>query len=169
GVAGLTITPGGDGLYAVSPYQDAVLVFTRRADGRLVRLRGAAGCVSDVERTDSCAHGQVLSRASAAAVSPDGRQLYVSSVEPIGLSCACGRELGSLSVFTRTSASIALERPKAAAPVRAGKPFRIATTVRASARPIEVWCTVAAGARTIRAAGAYATGTAVCSGVVPRG
>ena len=74
-----------------------MLAFARRADGLLEQLRGPAGCVSDVERSDSCAHGQVLSRASAVAVSPDGRHLYASAVEPIGFSCACGRELGSLA------------------------------------------------------------------------
>jgi DNA-binding beta-propeller fold protein YncE len=169
GVAGLTITPAGDGLYAVSPYQDAVLAFTRKADGRLEQLHGAAACVSDVERTDSCTHGQVLSRASAVAVSPDGRHLYVSSVEPIGISCACGRELGSLSVFTRSSAAVSLERPTRGAPVRAGRPFRITTTVRTSARPVKVSCAVGAGGQAIRAAGTYAAGAAVCSGVVPKG
>lgn len=169
GVAGLTVTPGGDGLYAVSPFQDAVLAFTRKADGRLEQLRGAAACVSDVERTDSCTHAEVLSRASAVAVSPNARHLYVSSVEPIGISCACGRELGSLSVFTRNSVSVTLERPTTAAPVRAGKPFRITTTVRTSTRPVSVSCVVGAGARTIRAAGGYVAGTAVCTGVVPRG
>jgi 6-phosphogluconolactonase (cycloisomerase 2 family) len=169
GVAGLTITPGGDGLYAVSPYQDAVLAFTRKADGRLDQPRGAAACVSDVERTDSCMHAQVLSRASAAGVSPDGRHLYVSSVEPIGVSCACGRELGSLSVFTRKSPAVSLGRPARGAPVRAGRPFRITTTVRTSARPVKVSCAVGVGGQLVRAAASYAAGTAVCSGVVPGG
>ncbi len=167
GVAGLAITSAGDGLYAVSPFQDAVLAFTRRADGRLAQLRGAAACVSDVERTDSCAHGQVLSRASAVAVSHDGRHLYVSSVEPIGVSCACGRELGSLSVFTRSSAATSLSRPRAATPVRAGKPFRVTASVLPSSGSPKVSCTAAAAGRAIRAAATYAAGTAVCTGVVP--
>ena len=168
GVAGLAITSAGDGLYAVSPFQDAVLAFTRRADGRLAQLRGAAACVSDVERTDSCAHGQVLSRASAVAVSPDGRHLYVSSVEPIGISCACGRELGSLSVFTRRTAAISLARPRAATAVRAGKPFRITASVGAASGSVKASCTAAAAGRAIRTAGAYAAGSALCTGVVPK-
>jgi hypothetical protein len=150
------------------PFQDAVLAFARRADGRLAQLRGAAACVSDVERTDSCAHGQVLSRASAVAVSPDARHLYVSAVEPIGISCACGRELGSLSVFTRSSAAISLARPRAATALRAGKPFRITASVRTTAGSVEVSCTANAAGRTIRTSGAFAAGTAVCTGFVPK-
>ncbi|MGE5272363.1 MAG: lactonase family protein [Verrucomicrobiota bacterium] len=169
GVAGLTVTPDGDGLYAVSPYQDAVLAFRRKADGRLERLRGAAACVSDVERTDACAHGQVLSRASAAAVSPDGRHLYVSSVEPIGISCACGRELGSLSVFTRSAASVSLAAPRTAAAVRAGTAFRITAAVQTTARPVTVVCSASVGGRSIHARGGYTAGAAVCTGFVPRG
>jgi len=169
GVAGITITPDGAGLYAVSPFRNAVLAFRRTSDGRIVRLPGAAGCVSDVENDDSCAHGQVLSRASASAVSPDGRHLYVSAVEPIGLSCACGRELGSLSVFTRTAASVSVAGPRSAAVVRAGRVFRITARVRTTAPAATVSCAVSAGGRTVRATGTFAGGTAVCAGVIPRG
>ena len=169
GVAGITISPNGEALYAVSPFQNAVLAFRRAADGRIVRLPGAAGCVSDVENSDSCAHGQVLSRASASAISPDGRQLYVSAVEPIGFSCACGRELGSLSVFTRSAASVSLAGPRTAAVVRAGKAFRITAQVRTSATAVKVTCAASAGGRVVRATGTYAAGTAVCAGIVPKG
>jgi DNA-binding beta-propeller fold protein YncE len=168
GVAGLTITPDGEDLYAVSPFQDAVLVFTRRPDGRIDRLPGAAGCVSDVERSDACSHGQVLSRASAVAASPDGRHVYVSSVEPIGFSCACGRELGSLSVFTRHSATVSLAAPRTASAVRAGRPFRITAAVQTSAGSVRVSCAASAGGRAVRAAGTYTTSTAACTGVVPK-
>jgi 6-phosphogluconolactonase (cycloisomerase 2 family) len=168
GVAALAITTGGDGLYAVSPFQDAVLAFRRKADGRLEQLRGAAACVSDVERSDSCAHGQVLSRASAVAISPDGRHLYVSSVEPIGFSCACGRELGSLSVFTRGVASVTLAMPRAATVVRAGSAFRITATVRTSAAPVQVSCSASVGGRAISTSGSYSAGAAVCTGRVPK-
>jgi DNA-binding beta-propeller fold protein YncE len=169
GVAGITISPDGEGLYAVSPFQNAVLAFRRAADGRIVRLPGVAGCVSDVENSDSCAHGQVLSRASASAFSPDGRHLYVSAVEPIGFSCACGRELGSLSVFTRSAASVSLASPSTASVVRAGRAFRITARVRTSATVVKVACTASAGGRVVRATGTYAAGAAVCAGIVPNG
>jgi len=169
GVAGITISPDGEGLYAVSPFQNAVLAFRRATDGRIVRLPGAAGCVSDVENSDSCAHGQVLSRASASAISPDGLHLYVSAVEPIGFSCACGRELGSLSVFTRSTASVSVAGPMAAAVVRAGRAFGITARVRTTAATVKVSCAVAAGGRAVRATGTYASGTAVCAGLVPKG
>jgi hypothetical protein len=168
GVAGLTITPAGDGLYAVSPFQDAVLAFTRKADGRIVQLSGAAACVSDVERSDACTHGEVLSRASAAAVSPDGRHLYVSAVEPIGFSCACGRELGSLSVFTRSAASVSLAAPTTAAAVRAGREFRITARVQTSATSVQVSCRATAGGRSIGTGARLTAGAAVCTGTVPR-
>ena len=119
-------------------------------------------------KCDSCAHGQVLSRASASAISPDGRHLYVSAVEPIGFSCACGRELGSLSVFTRSAASVSLASPRAAAVVRAGRAFRVTARVRTSATAVKVTCAVSAGGRAIVATGTYAVGTAVCAGVVPK-
>jgi hypothetical protein len=169
GVAGITISPDGEGLYAVSPFQNAVLAFRRATDGRIVRLPGAAGCVSDVENSDSCAHGQVLSRASASAISPDGLHLYVSAVEPIGFSCACGRELGSLSVFTRSTASVSVAGPRAATVVRAGRAFRITARVRTTAATVKISCAVAAGGRAVRATGTYASGTAVCAGLVPKG
>jgi DNA-binding beta-propeller fold protein YncE len=171
GVAGITITPDGEGLYAVSPFRNAVLAFRRATDGRIIRLPGAAGCVSDVENSDSCAHGQVLSRASASAISPDGRHLYVSAVEPIGFSCACGRELGSLSVFTRSAAtvSVSVAVPRAAAVPRSGKPFRITARVRTTAPAVKVTCAASAGGRAIRTTGTYAAGAAVCTGVVPKG
>ena len=169
GVAEITISPDGEGLYAVSPFQNAVLAFRRHADGRIDRLPGAAGCVSDVENSDACARGQVLSRASASAISPDGRHLYVSAVEPIGFSCACGRELGSLSVFTRSTASVSLAGPRTAAVVRAGRAFRITAQVRTSASAVKVSCTASAGGRAVRATGTYAAGAAVCAGIVPKG
>lgn len=169
GVAGLAITRGGGGLYAVSPFQDAVLAFTRMADGRLQQLRGTAACVSDVERSDSCTHGQVLSRASAVAVSPDGRHLYVSAVEPIGFSCACGRELGSLSVFTRSLASVTLAAPRAATTVRAGGAFRITARVQTSAASVQVSCSASADGHAIRTSGSYSAGAAVCTGRIPKG
>ncbi|HEY7602613.1 MAG TPA: beta-propeller fold lactonase family protein [Gaiellaceae bacterium] len=169
GISGLAITPDGRGLYAVSPYQDAVLAFSRRPKGRIERLPGAAGCVSDVERSDSCSHAEVLSRASAVAVSPDGRHVYVSSVEPIGIACACGRELGSLSVFTRSETSVSLARPRTAGAVRAGGAFRVTAAVRSSAARVTVSCSVFVDGRPIPAAGRYAAGTAVCTGIVRKG
>jgi 6-phosphogluconolactonase (cycloisomerase 2 family) len=168
GVAGITISPDGEGLYAVSPFQNAVLSFRRATDGSIVQLPGAAGCVSDIENSDSCTHGQVLSRASASANSPDGRHLYVSAVEPIGLGCACGRELGSLSVFARTAPSVSLARPRAVAVVRAGRAFRVTAQVRTSATAVKVSCAVSAGGRAIRATATYAAGVVVCAGVTPK-
>jgi 6-phosphogluconolactonase (cycloisomerase 2 family) len=168
GVAGLAVTRDGQGLYAVSPFQDSVLAFARRADGRLEQLRGSAACVSDVERSDSCAHGQVLSRASAVAVSSDGRHLYVSAVEPIGFSCACGRELGSLSAFTRTAAAVTLSVPQLTT-LRTGRSFRIAARVQAAAAAVQVSCSVTVGGRSVRTTGTYAAGAAVCTGSIPKG
>jgi hypothetical protein len=85
------------------------------------------------------------------------------------LTCACGRELGSLSVFTRSAAAVplALSPPRSAA-LRAGGAFRIAARVRAGAA-VQVSCSAAVGGRAIRTTGTYTAGTAVCSGSLPRG
>ena len=135
GLADLAVTPDGGHLYAAAPGRDAILAFAVRADGTPAQLIGAAGCVSDVESEDACSHGEVLSRASAVEVSPDARHMYVTSVEPIGLGCACGEELGSVSAFARTPATLTVAKTAApAGGIRSGKPFRISAQVKTSAK-----------------------------------
>jgi DNA-binding beta-propeller fold protein YncE len=169
GLADLVITRDGSHLYATAPARDAVLAFAVRAGGSLVQLPGLAGCVSDVESEDSCSHGEVLARASAVEISPDSRHVYVTAVEPIGLGCACGRELGSVSAFARTPASLTVAKASPpAGGIHSGQPFRISARVKTSATSITVACTVRAGGRAVATSGRYAGGVASCAGIAPK-
>jgi len=171
GVSDAVVSPDGGHVYAVSPFHDAVLAFARRPGGALGQLPGQAACVSDLQTGDTCAHGDVLTRASALAVSRDGRNVYVTSVEPVGGGCACGQELGSLSVFTRhqpLTLSLATPRPGELG-VHAGRSFSITSRVRTNAGSVSVSCMAMAGMRRIHTSLSYSSGTARCSGTLPKG
>jgi DNA-binding beta-propeller fold protein YncE len=168
GVADVVVSPDGTNVYAAAPYSDAVLAFARGANGRLEQLPGDAACVGDAEASTGCTAGEVLTRAGSLAISPDSRHVYVASVQAVGSSCACGEELGTLSVFTREVAqrlAFHAARPPA---VRAGRPFRIAVPVDATGTPT-VACTARVGSSAIRTTSGYAARAATCSGTVPKG
>ena len=91
----------------------------RATDGRLRQLPDDAACVGDAEAGTGCAAGEVLTRAGSLAISPDNRHVYVASVQAVGPSCACGEELGSLSVFARKVVPRARPAARSAAVVSA--------------------------------------------------
>lgn len=78
GVASLAVSPNGRTLYAAAGLSDAVAVFGRAANGRLVQKRGSAGCISP-RAGMRCKPGRALEGAAGVAVSPGGRSVYVSS------------------------------------------------------------------------------------------
>jgi DNA-binding beta-propeller fold protein YncE len=169
GVSDVEVSPDGANLYAASPFSDAVLAFARAADGRLRQLPADAACVGDTEAGTGCAPGEVLTRAATVAVSPDNHHVYVTSAQAIGVTCACGEELGSLSVFSReVIPRLALTRPTAPqSPVRVDGSFSVKAAVATNAAEVAVTCTVRAGGRALRATGRYAAGVATCAGTVP--
>jgi DNA-binding beta-propeller fold protein YncE len=168
GVSNVAVTPDGANLYAVSPYRDAVLAFSRGAGGALTQLPGLAACVSDGGGEDGCTRGDVLTRASALAISPDGRNVYVTSVEPIGDTSATGQELGTLTAFARQAPpAVALDTPSASR-LRAGKPFAVSARVQTNAGAVEVACTARAGASAVPVRARYARGVATCAGMLPK-
>jgi DNA-binding beta-propeller fold protein YncE len=170
-VSDLAVAPDGANVYAVSPARGALLAFARTANGALAQLPGEAACVTDAETADSCPHAEVLARASALAVSPDGRSVYVAAVQPGGGSELKGPQYGSLSVFSRqVSLILSLSKPRASPTgIRAGASFSISTRVTTDAPSIKLACSGRVAARGIGTRIRRDGGDAVCSGVVPAG
>jgi DNA-binding beta-propeller fold protein YncE len=94
GVAQIGLSPDGRHLYAVSSISGSVTAFARDVKtGALTQLRGAAGCVRPGGQ-GGCASGVGLAGATALAIAPDGRSLYVAgrdanavasfSIDPVG-------------------------------------------------------------------------------------
>jgi DNA-binding beta-propeller fold protein YncE len=94
GVAQIGLSPDGRHLYAVSSIAGSVTAFARDiTTGALTQLHGAAGCVRPGGQ-GGCASGIGLAGATALAIAPDGRSLYVAghdanavasfSIDPVG-------------------------------------------------------------------------------------
>ena len=87
----VTVSPDGKHVYAVTDTANSVVVFARdRMTGALTQLSGVAGCVSEDGTGGACAIGRGLSGGESAALSPDGKNLYVAS-----------RVSGAVAVFSR--------------------------------------------------------------------
>jgi 6-phosphogluconolactonase (cycloisomerase 2 family) len=94
------LSPDGRNLYAAAALSDSVSAFTRdTASGRLAPV----GCISDAA-TEGCADGRALDGAIAAAVSPDGRNVYVTT-----------RVSDSIAVFARNATTGVLTQLSGAA------------------------------------------------------
>jgi sugar lactone lactonase YvrE len=77
----LTVSPDGTGVYVTGVYGLAVL--DRSENGALTVPAGTSACLSDFKAFCVAAHG--LEATSAVAVSPDSKNVYVTSFEPGGL------------------------------------------------------------------------------------
>jgi DNA-binding beta-propeller fold protein YncE len=92
GPEGMAISPDGGNVYVASAVSGTLGVFARdRSTGALTQAAGITGCIADVA-TAGCTTGKRLNGANAVALSPDGGQVYVTS-------------LGSQSVTTFTRAA----------------------------------------------------------------
>jgi DNA-binding beta-propeller fold protein YncE len=78
---GVAVSPDGTGVYATGLYGLAIL--DRSESGALTAPAGPAACLSDFKSTCTAAHG--LEATSAVTVSPDSKNVYVTSFEPGGL------------------------------------------------------------------------------------
>jgi 6-phosphogluconolactonase (cycloisomerase 2 family) len=97
-----TISPDGRNLYVGAWSAEAIVVLRRRADGSLAQLPGKLGCVSADGSSHAgpgtCAVGRGVGNQQTPAVSPDGRNVYVTSYA----------SNGALSVFSRNPSTGAL-------------------------------------------------------------
>jgi DNA-binding beta-propeller fold protein YncE len=75
----ILVSPDGRNVYVVAENSRAIDVFRRRADGSLVQLTGRAGCLSRRGSGGDCARTRGLGRPVDAAISPDGRSVYVAA------------------------------------------------------------------------------------------
>jgi DNA-binding beta-propeller fold protein YncE len=77
------VSPGGRNVYVASTRSSSLTAFLRDPrNGKVVQLTGARGCVSETGR-GRCAKGRGLFGAFSAIVSPDGRNVYVASVDAV--------------------------------------------------------------------------------------
>jgi DNA-binding beta-propeller fold protein YncE len=75
---GLAASPDGRNVYLPSSVSNAVASFDRAADGGLLQKSGLEGCVSEGGSGGLCRGGRALKVPLVVAVSPDGRNVYVS-------------------------------------------------------------------------------------------
>jgi DNA-binding beta-propeller fold protein YncE len=104
---GLAISPDGDNVYAAAALSNALDVFSRNSStGALTQMGGGAGCIVEAPLT-GCTTGRQLGGADAVAVSPDGADVYVTSVLSNSVTAfARTPSTGQLAQLSGTSACV---------------------------------------------------------------
>ncbi len=80
GAEDIAASADGKNVYVASAGSDAVAIFDRKPDGTLEQLPGTAGCISQAG-SGGCQPGIGLDFARGVGSSPDGRNVYVASLE----------------------------------------------------------------------------------------
>ena len=100
GPAGAAVSPDGRNVYVAAFDSNAIAIFRRNPrNGSLRQLPGKQGCIAHHGR-GGCEFGRALASPVSAAVSPDGRNVYVASATS-----------EAISVFVRNPRSGALRQP----------------------------------------------------------
>jgi 6-phosphogluconolactonase (cycloisomerase 2 family) len=80
GARALAVTPNGKSLYVASRDSDAVAAFARdKITGAITQLAGTDACVSETGTAGACANGVALDFPTGVAVSPNGKNVYVTA------------------------------------------------------------------------------------------
>jgi DNA-binding beta-propeller fold protein YncE len=81
-----TVSPDLKTVYVTSLVSNSVSVFRRNlTTGALTQLSGTSGCVSETGSAGACADGNVLRKPFSVAVSRDGENAYIASVQSDGV------------------------------------------------------------------------------------
>jgi DNA-binding beta-propeller fold protein YncE len=104
GSEAIAISPDGRNVYVASSASNAIAVFRRNArTGHLTQGTGIAGCIA-AQGAGGCATGVGLEGPNSVAVSPDGRNVYATSLNS-----------NAIDVFARNSSTGALTQAGASA------------------------------------------------------
>ena len=108
GADGVAVSPDGKNVYVPSSISNAVAVFARdRRTGALTQLAGTDACISETGTDGACTDGVALDFAARVAVSPDGKNVYVtSSISNAVAVFARDRRTGALTQLAGTDACI---------------------------------------------------------------
>ena len=106
GASSVAVSPDGESAYVASVFSDAVAVFDRTRNGRLIQKAGTAGCISDTG-AGPCVDGTVLDDANSVTVSPDGDNVYVTSSSGI----VAPADSNAVAVFDRAGDGTLTQKP----------------------------------------------------------
>ncbi len=116
----IAVSPDGRNVYVASFKSDAIAVFERNArTGRLSQAAGASGCIAAMG-AGGCARAVGLDGPNSVAISPDGRNVYATSLQS-----------NSIAIFRRNAKTGALSQPAGAAGCIAGVVSRGCASARA--------------------------------------
>ncbi len=114
GSRAVAISPDGRHVYVASSTSDAVAILRRNSrTGTLTQASGAAGCIA-AKGARGCASGRGLNGPNSVAVSPDGRNVYVTSRTSDDISVL--RRNGSTGALTQLAGAAGCISGVAAAP-----------------------------------------------------